>query len=291
MIVLSLLGGIRKMFDQENRLHAEPVQVLNSTSGKSSRVPTGMNISQPLLAPNRGTGLENSTTFPITKRSGAQSAFAPFTELILVSVFLLSLFLTGCTPSLHQAHLGPPETQPMVVISGSSTVSGDLVVDRIVGTARPPGPQGTGDNGGFGEREGLSGTEDKAFESTFHDRLIEFSQDSSVRERVRRVTDWLEFSRSNIALPRLTQGAIRFHSARNSGAKLARSEEELRSSFLQNREFALWRELLVDPVFDGALSAEDLAVVNLRLDKAAAALVAAEKPEDVQDVDLLILKD
>jgi hypothetical protein len=51
--------------------------------------------------------------------------------------------------------------------------------------------------------------------------------------------------------------------------------------FLQNRELALWRELLVDPEFDATLNAEDLGALKQRLEKAALLLVSAEKPEDV----------
>lgn len=281
MHVLWLLGGIRKMFGDENCFHSEQVQVLNSTSGKPTRMVTGMYNPQPLDMPIRGTGLETST-----RRSGAQSAMAPFAELVLVSVFLLSLFLTGCSPSMHQANLGPPEVPPVVIISGSSTVSGDLVVDKLVG-----GPAGSSPVDSSRSSENPA----QAADSSYQDRLLAFTKDTAVQDRVRHVAGWLEFTRSKVVLPRLNNGLRRISSPRTASEKLAHSEEELRDIFDQNKEvvlwLTLWRELLVDPEVDKKLSAEDLSVVRLRLERVVRALALAEMPEDVQEIDQLLLKD
>ncbi len=278
MNVLSLLGGIRKMFGDENCFHSDQVQVLNSTSGKPSRMMTGMYNPQDLEMPIRGTKLETST-----RGLGAQSVMAPFAELLLISVFLLSLFLTGCAPSMHQTTLGPPEMPPVVIILGSSTVSGDLVVDRTVGDGA------TADNA-VGPASG-SGSSAQVAGLSYKDRLVEFCQDPAVQERLRRVTGWLEFARSKVVLPRLSQGVVRMSSPKASSAKLAHSEAELQDLFEQNKELVLWRELLVDPEFDTKLSAEDLSVVKLRLERVARVLAMAEKPEDVQELDQLLLRD
>jgi hypothetical protein len=80
-------------------------------------------------------------------------------------------------------------------------------------------------------------------------------------------------------------------SPKASSAKLAHSEAELQDLFEQNKELVLWRELLVDPEFDTKLSAEDLSVVKLRLERVARVLAMAEKPEDVQELDQLLLRD
>lgn len=251
------------MFAEENCFHSDPVQVLNSTSGNPSRIDTGVYIPQRLLAPNRGTGLENSTRLPGISVS----------ELVLISVFLLSLFLTGCSPSLHQAELGPPEVPPVVVISGTSTISGDLVTGSIA----DPGSTSTSNAATEGATQALGP------QASARDRLVSFSQESPVQERTRRVMGWLEFGRSQVVLARLNSGA-----ARVASNQLAHSESEIREMFLQNRELALWRELLVDPEFDATLNAEDLGALKQRLEKAALLLVSAEKPEDVQELDRVL---
>lgn len=251
------------MFAEENCFHSDPVQVLNSTSGNPSPVETGMYIPQRLLAPKRGTGLENSTRLSSISAS----------ELVLVSVFLLSLFLTGCSPSMHQTELGPPEVPPVVVISGTSTISGDLVTDSTV----DPGGASTASTGSD------SATQASDAQASARDRLVVYSQAASVQERTRRVMGWLEFGRSQVALARLNSGA-----ARVAANKLAHSESELRELFSQNQELTLWRELLVDPEFDATLSAEDLSALKQRLEKAAFLLASAEKPEDVQELDRVL---
>ncbi|MBN8541264.1 MAG: hypothetical protein J0L82_12805 [Deltaproteobacteria bacterium] len=263
--VFSLLGGIRKMFGEEKRFHSDQIQLLNSTSGKPSWMMTSVYNPQRFDVPIRGTELVNCT-----RRPGTPSAIAPFAELLLISVFLLSLFLTGCSPSMHQSNLGPPEMPPMVIISGSSTVSGDLVVDSLVNDRHIP---------------------TYAAGASYQDRLVEFSHDPAVKDRLSRVTGWLEFSRSKVVLSRLNQGMIRIASARNSLSKLAHSEAELHEIFDKNKEWTLWSELLVDPEFDTMLTAEDLSVVKLRLQRVAQVLAMAERPEDVQEIDQLFLKD
>lgn len=284
--MLWLLGGIRKMFGDENCFHSEQVQVLNSTSGKPTRMMTGMYNPQVHQMPISGTGLETST-----RRSGAPQAMAPFAELLFISVFFLSLLLTGlltgCSPRMHQSNFGRPEMPPVVIISGSSTVSGDLVVDNLVG----------GEPTGNSPVDPVRRSENPAQAAglTYQDRLVAFAQDPVVQDRVRHVAGWLEFGRSKVVLPRLNHGLRRISSARTSSGKLAHSEAELRDIFDQNKELVLWLtlwcELLVDPEFDTNLSAEDLSVVRLRLERAARALALAEKPEDVQEIDLLLLKE
>ncbi len=265
MRLLSLLGGIRKMFAEEKCFHSEPVQVLDTTLGKASTLLTGMYNSQILLGPNRGTSLETSTRPP---------SLVALTELVLISVFLLSLFLTGCAPGLHQDQPGRSEGPPMLVISGSSTISGDLLIDQEMPTPRPSTSEPTA-----------------SLASTYRDRLITFSREEAVKARVRRVMGWLEFVRSRVVLPRLQSGEQRFLSG-----TLARSESELSEQpvgaldpSFSRLEFDLWRELLTNLEVDSALSAQDLGLLKLRLDKAALALARAEKPDDIQELDYLMV--
>lgn len=281
MNVLSLLGGIRKMLVEPNRFHSEPVQVLNSTSENPSRMIATVQIPQRPPVPNRGAAVENST-----RNSSAQRVLvglAPLTELVLVSIFLISLFLVGCSPRYRHANLGPPEVPPLVVISGSSTISGDLVVEtERNGSAEESGS--TADSAVESVAESVGGAESSNSDRfTFQERLISFSQASPVQERIRRVMGWLEFGRSQVVLPRLNSGT-----ARIAEKKITHSESALRALFSQNQELALWRELLVDPEFEAKQNAEDLILMKRRLDKAALLLLAADKPEDVQELDLVL---
>lgn len=270
------------MFGEENCFHSRSFQVFNSTSGKPSRATTGVYYPQLPTLPNHGTRLETST-----RKSGSPSAIAPLAELLLVSVFLLSLFLAGCSPGSYQTSLVPPESSPVVVISGSSAVSGDLVVDRLISVQ----------NRGQGAIKNASdGFEDLSIQGvpeslSYQEQLSDFSQQPAVQDRVRRVMGWLEFGRSKVVLPRLQQGAIRVSSTRNPSAKVSQSDSELRDRFLQSREFALWRELLADPEVEFKFSAEELSAVQLRLNKTALVLATAKQPEDVQELDQLLLKD
>jgi hypothetical protein len=260
------------MLVEQNRFHSEPMQVLDSTLGKSSRAATGVYNPQRPLVPNRGVGLETST-----RKSGARVALVPVAELVLVSVFLLSLFLTGCSPSMHQANLGPPEVPPLVVISGTATISGDLVVEAE-GSAVMPAESSNSD-----AASGGAAVNPIVNSASYQEQLVSFSQEPAVQERIRRVTGWLEFGRSRVALPRLNSGA-----ARVAATRVAHSDSALGELFSKNRELALWRELLVNPDFDSKLSAEELVLVKQRLDQAAVLLAAAEKPEDVQELDRVL---
>lgn len=261
-----LLGGMLKMLVEENLFHSGRVQVSNLTSGIPSSSKTAVYFSQLSSMPNRGTRLETSTG----------NGFGPL-QMVLVSVFLISLFLVGCSPGIQQTDFGPAEGPPVVVISGGSTISGDLVHDATVDH------RSGGGSSGVGASSATSGLSTSEIQNSVGDRkaeLLRFGREPAVQERVRRVLGWLEFVRSRVTLPRLQMGLTRFIAGDVSGSSMT-------GETVAN-EYNLWLELFVHPEFDATLSAEDLSAIRSRTSKLAQILVTAEKPEDVQDLDRIL---
>ena len=253
------------MLSFKKSFHLEFAQVAESTSQKLSGESSALYFDQAAGAPRNGTrAVENA-------KNRRDLWLSTLSMLSLLAV----LFLTACGP--RGARLQPSEHAPdetaVVVLSGGSSIPGEASLDSTIvevpaapSTASAPAPSSASNP----------------------DSLAAFAKEPAVTERVRLVLGWLEFFRNQTVLPGIkvawsdlmTGGLI--HPVAD-----PIPESELAEAKVSKMEFLLWRELLrssILPKTEGATSHSSADVLN-RLDRLALLLTAAERPEDLQDLD------
>lgn len=253
------------MLSFKKSFHLEFAQVAESTSQKLSGESSALYFDQAAGAPRNGTRAVEI----------AKNRRDLWLSTLSVLSLLAVLFLTACGP--RGARLQPSEQAPdetaVVVLSGGSSIPGEASLDSTIvevpaapSTASAPAPSSASNP----------------------DSLAVFAKEPAVTERVRLVLGWLEFFRNQTVLPGIkvawsdlmTGGLI--HPVAD-----PIPESELAEAKVSKMEFLLWRELLrssILPKTEGATSHSSADVLN-RLDRLALLLTAAERPEDLQDLD------
>lgn len=255
------------MLSFKKSFHLEFAQVAESTSQKLSGESSALYFDQAAGAPRNGTrAVENA-------KNRRDLWLSTLSMLSLLAV----LFLTACGP--RGARLQPSEQAPdetaVVVLSGGSSIPGEASLDSTI--VEVPTTPSTAPS-----------TAPAPASASNADSLAAFAKEPAVTERVRLVLGWLEFFRNQTVLPGIkvawsdlmTGGLI--HPVAD-----PIPESELAEAKVSKMEFLLWRELLrssILPKTEGATSHSSADVLN-RLDRLALLLTAAERPEDLQDLD------
>lgn len=253
------------MLSFKKSFHLEFAQVAESTSQKLSGESSALYFDQAAGAPRNGTrAVENA-------KNRRDLWLSTLSMLSLLAV----LFLTACGP--RGARLQPSEQAPdetaVVVLSGGSSIPGEASLDSTI-VEVPAAPS--------------TASAPASSSASNPDSLAVFAKEPAVTERVRLVLGWLEFFRNQTVLPGIkvawsdlmTGGLI--HPVAD-----PIPESELAEAKVSKMEFLLWRELLrssILPKTEGTTSHSSADVLN-RLDRLALLLTAAERPEDLQDLD------
>ena len=251
------------MLSFKKSFHLEFAQVAESTSQKLSGESSALYFDQAAGAPRNGTrAVENA-------KNRRDLWLSTLSMLSLLAV----LFLTACGP--RGARLQPSEQAPdetaVVVLSGGSSIPGEASLDSTI-VEVPAAPS----------------TAPAPSSASNADSLAAFAKEPAVTERVRLVLGWLEFFRNQTVLPGIKVAwSDLMRSSLIDPVTDPIPENEIEEAKVSKMEFLLWRELLrssILPKTEGATSHSSADVLN-RLDRLALLLTAAERPEDLQDLD------
>lgn len=244
------------MLSFKKSFHLEFAQVAESTSQKLSGESSALYFDQAAGAPRNGTrAVENA-------KNRRDLWLSTLSMLSLLAV----LFLTACGP--RGARLQPSEQAPdetaVVVLSGGSSIPGEASLDSTI-VEVPAAPSTT---------PALAPAS-----ASNADSLAAFAKEPAVTERVRLVLGWLEFFRNQTVLPGIKVAwSDLMRSSLIDPVTDPIPENEIEEAKVSKMEFLLWRALLRS----SNLSTAD--ALN-RLDRLALLLTAAERPEDLQDLD------
>ena len=197
--------------------------------------------------PNRGTRSEKTT----------RNVY----EAFFVTVFVLSLFLTGCSGSMTSTsqEIGG---NPIAQVSGEATLP--AVGEPAENSVEAPTATNTG-----------------ASEAS----LQSFIQEPAVGERVKLVLGWLKFVSQHAAAERVESGWARLSSGKTIG-NLNSNAVEARPD-LSTFELMMWRQLLVPS--EGDVSFSNASDASKRLEAVALILTMATTPDDVMRVDNVLV--
>lgn len=254
----------------EKSFHLEFAQVAECTSQKLSGESSALYFDQPLAAPRNGTRREENAK----GRLGSQSDL--WLSALSITSLLLVLLMTACGPRgarLQSSEEAPDET-PLIVLSGGGSTSPGQVSEELDG-ANLPIEAPTKSTQEFGL-----------------DRLRAFSKEPAVSERVRLVLGWLEFFRNQTILPDVKTAWSELQANNENAAPLLSEpipEKEIEAAKVSQMEFRLWRELLRSSAKTVEQGTEPASDALSRLDRLALILAAAERPEDLQDLDRWLL--
>lgn len=267
------------MLSFEKSFHLEFAQVAECTSKKVSGESSALYFDQPMAAPRNGTRLEENAKARTSRRRDLWLSTLSMLSLLAV------LLMTACGPRgarLQSSEQSPNETA-VVVLSGGST-PGDIsgtVAEELDGSNLPIHPPADGQSDqGLHVLDRIGGGE------VTSERLRTFAKEPAVSERVRLVMGWLEFFRNKSILPGMSEAWSQLRAAvpeEVGAAAISESEsspireipeKEIEKAKVSKMEFRLWRELLRSSIQQQA-----------ELDRLALLIAAAERPEDLQDLD------
>jgi hypothetical protein len=269
---------VEKMLGFEKSFHPQFVQLAECTSEKPSCASSAVNFEQCQSATRNGTALVESA-----KR---------YRDLMISTVSLMSLLaallLTSCGPHGARIQSGQeaPDETALVVLSGGSTISGDLVQDLELSNLPVSPASGKGEDARADET--ANGPKNATVSTVLERRLAleTFAKEPAVADRVRLVLGWIEFFRIhsllmglNTSWSQLQVGRLEMDEAKLSGVP----EKAIEEAKVSPMEFRLWRELL-----RSSFAVESFEPFNRqaeRLDRLALFIAASQRPEDLQDVD------
>lgn len=269
---------VEKMLGFEKSFHPQFVQLAECTSEKPSCASAAVNFEQCQIATRIGTVLVESA-----KR---------YRDLMISTMSLMSLLaallLTSCGPhgARLQAGQEAPDETALVVLSGGSTISGDLVQDLELSNLPVSPASEKGAEGRSDENANLPKSANGGAVLERRLALETFAKEQAVAERVRLVLGWIEFFRIQSLLAGLNTSWSQLQIGRLEMDEVKLSEvpeKELEEAKVSPMEYRLWRELLrssfpVEPVEPFNRQAE-------RLDRLALLIAASQRPEDLQDLE------
>jgi hypothetical protein len=271
------------MLSFEKSFHLEFAQVAECTSKKVSGESSALYFDQPMAAPRNGTRLEENAKARTSRRRDLWLSTLSMLSLLAV------LLMTACGPRgarLQSSEQSPNETA-VVVLSGGST-PGDIsgtVAEELDGSNLPIHPPADGQTDRQSD-QGLHVLDRTDGGEVTSERLRTFAKEPAVSERVRLVMGWVEFFRNKSILPGMSEAWSQLRAAvpeEVGAAAISESEsspireipeKEIETAKVSKMEFRLWRELLRSSIQQQA-----------ELDRLALLIAAAERPEDLQDLD------
>lgn len=248
---------------QSQSLHSETAQVVESTFGFSSSPHSHMKFRQ-----SRGVTIHGTLRKKIAVKPPLQIRAERSFEAFFIAVFLLCLFLTGCSGSMT----GQPESQssPKQILTSTGEANLPAVPDSLDRKTPPAASPST-------VASGTSAAGDRVIKS-----LV--GQDAVV-ERVRTVSGWLAFVSQEKSAALVGAGWQRLKEGKviqplNNSPVPSRSD-------ISTTELMLWRQLLKAPANDSN-AVPDLEVEK-RLEMLAVTLTLAATPDDVLHADDLLV--
>lgn len=261
------------MIAQKSSLQSQTSQAIESTFEISSFLEARMNFQQTGRVTIRGGASEKRTR-------------ARVYEAVVISFFLLSLFLTGCSGSLTGVPR-EPDADARLQLTGEATVPPSTDVSNATSNPVPEkapsdvtsdAPSDTPPNADVSVA--MTGRSSPGL-------LKSFISEEAVVERVKLVTGWLKFVHQLKAAERIENGWRRLQAGHVIGALDTRpvvAHPELSTS-----ELMLWRQLLKptpsNEGADGTVLSQEAAK---RLELLAALLTASTSPDDLTRVDKLL---
>ncbi|CAN5636073.1 hypothetical protein BH10BDE1_BH10BDE1_10860 [soil metagenome] len=239
------------MSTQSRFLHSKSSQVVDPTFDISSLSKTRVNKEHDSKVPIHGARKEKRT----------QNLY----EALIISVFLLFLFLTGCSGSMVANSRTGVEPRAVIQLTGEANLPPAL--DPGVSNLKSDGTGRADDSG--------------ADSSSMDGALKAFIQQDAVIERVRRVAGWLKFVRQPKSAELVEQGWARLNAGQQLGP--LKTDAVPMVADLSIRELILWRQILLTTATP--LPAEQAG----RLEALAISLTSAMNPEDVSKLDNLLV--
>lgn len=239
------------MSTQSRSLHSKSSQVVDPTFDISSLSKTRVNKKHASKVPNNGARKEKRT----------QNLY----EALIISVFLLFLFLTGCSGSMVANSRTGVEPRALIQLTAEANL--------------PPTP----DAGGSPLKgDGTASTDSSSPDNSSMDGALKaFIQQDAVIERVRRVAGWLKFLRQPKSAELVERGWARLNAGQQLGP--LKTDAVPMVPDLSIRELILWRQILLTTA--APLPEEDAG----RLEALAISLTSAMNPEDVSKLDNLLV--
>jgi hypothetical protein len=231
---------------ESQSLHSNSSQVVDPTFTNLSSLEPRVKIRQSLRVPIRGARKEKRT----------QNLY----EVLIVSVFLLFLFLTGCSGSM---------------IAPGHTGAAPEAHSQLTGEANLPPLR----DGGASSETPENGS--PVANSNVDPALFAFIQQDAVIERVRLVVGWLKFVGQLKSAEMAEAGWARLTGGRQLGA--LRTDSVQQRPDISIRELILWRQIL--RVRAAPLSQDEAH----RIEALAISLTSAMTPEDVAKLDNLLV--
>lgn len=247
---------------QSQSLQSRSRQAYEMTFGTSCFPGARVNFKQNVKVPNRGSSKEKTTQLIL--------------EFVCISVFLLSLFLTGCSKSFvsevsHREDVASHSNGTSVLEMGSQS--------SLPTVGEPAGAQTSKNDPNMAPEHSQNQLVVTGSEGTFR----KFIQEEAVIERVRSVTGWLKFVHQKEAEALVVSGWDRVKSGKFIGP--LKLEELDGYPEVSAAELMLWRELVrTESVRKNTAANAERAVAPL-----AVALTLAKTPDDLLGADNLLV--